>query len=195
VNENPLTFFIPGAPKGRAHTRPQAVRGRRGYTGKVVSVPEKSDAKAIWFMAVQHHARRAVARQGWVLVESGNLLLEVEFILPRPVWVDVARKRWSKAHGGQVPPYLRVWKGVDQGNLVKALEDLLTGIVWRDDAQVDTRALPRRYAREGEDPGALVTVADKGEWDTGFQFGVEDRRELAARLRADGEDSERSEVR
>ena len=153
-----LTFFVPGDPKGRAHTRPQAVyRGRgpaREFTGRVVSIPQGTDAHARWFSMVAETARRVMAEAGFAKIEEGAIRLQATFFLPRPKAYS-----WKEPHRDHY-----CCTGLDRNNLMKALEDCLTGVLWRDDTQVVSSAEHKRYPRRGESTGAQVTVTALGEW-------------------------------
>ena len=90
-------------------------------------------------------------------IETGAIALSVEFIMPRPKGYY-----WKGPHAEP-----RCCRGLDLGNLTKALEESLNGVLWRDDVQVSDYGptFRRRYARPGEVCGAHVTVEALGEWE------------------------------
>ena len=51
----------------------------------------------------------------------------------------------------------------DLDNLVKTVQDALTGVAFNDAAQVTQLACKKRYALEGEQPGVLVTLTSAGQ--------------------------------
>lgn len=70
----------------------------------------------------------------------------MKFLLPRPVSKKLPDDRsW----------YL---SKPDLDNLVKAIKDALTGIVWKDDALVCRELTSKEYAAADENPGAAVMI-------------------------------------
>lgn len=178
-----LRFRVYGDPKGRVHTRAMLVsrtrcpRCRRAegqvplndqlarctrcacvYRAKITLTGGKANPEQLnWFAAVKGAAVGAAGEQGWEKQERGAIRLGVEFIVPRP-----QAYLWKGPH--KEP---RCWRGLDLGNLTKALEDCLNGVLWRDDAQISEYGptFLRRYAYPGEECGAVVRVEALGEWD------------------------------
>jgi len=50
----------------------------------------------------------------------------------------------------------------DLTKLIRSVEDALTGILWRDDAQVISQVALKRYAMPDETPGVRVRVTQEG---------------------------------
>jgi len=154
-----LVFFVPGEPKGRAHTKSFAVRRKQAgnwhYTGRTISAPQESREQANWYAAIRGVAVQTVQERGWQKPERGALKLTFEIIMPRP-----QRFNWRTPHA---EPYC--WRGTDLDNILKALKDSLRGVLWRDDSQIAFYGESgKRYARLGEQCGALITVVELGEW-------------------------------
>jgi len=147
-----LTFFVAGQPKGRVHTR--AAFNRK--TGKPFTMGEASPEQLSWTAAVRDAALRAMREADFAKIETGAIALSVEFVMPRR-----STDHWKGPHAEP-----RCCKGLDLGNLTKALEDSLNGVCWRDDAQISEYRAPylRRYAAPGESCGAWVRVWALGEW-------------------------------
>jgi len=103
---------------------------------------------------VREAGAEALELMGWEKIEIGAISLSIEFIMPRP-----ARFVWKGPHAEP-----RHYTKPDRNNLEKAVEDALTGILWRDDCQVCQGPVSKRYARPGEACGAHVTVEILGEW-------------------------------
>lgn len=112
---------------------------------QAMSVRDANPKVKDWRVAVVAAARRV--HTGALL--DGPLSLRVLFRFPRP-----------KGHFGKrgllpsAPPYPAVKPDVLK--LTRALEDALTGILWRDDAQVVDEWMAKVY---GEPAGALVLIA------------------------------------
>jgi crossover junction endodeoxyribonuclease RusA len=79
---------------------------------------------------------------GFSLLEGG-VRVQMRFFLAAP-----------KSLGKRIP---RHTKKPDLSKLIRAVEDALTGVVWRDDAQVDDLAVSKRYATN-EGAGVFVVV-------------------------------------
>jgi len=82
-----------------------------------------------------------IAAQNPVYIQDGPISLEVEFIFARP-----------KSLPKKVQDHT---KKPDLDNLLKALKDGMTGIVWRDDAQIVSLSARKDY---GECPQTKVRV-------------------------------------
>ena len=94
--------------------------------------------------------RRAVASACRVAMNGapplgGPLSLRVVFWMPRP----------KSLRRGRAYPAVRP----DATKLLRATEDALTGIAWRDDAQVCEQAVSKRYADDGR-CGATIEISN-----------------------------------
>jgi len=106
-----------------------------------------------WQAAVEFRGKQAM--RGLAPLE-GPVWLQVTFWLPRP-----------KAHhvAGDPRRPLKAWaprwhtRKPDRDNLVKAVQDALNGVAWRDDSQVCTGAIHKRYADTRGDTGAEIAVS------------------------------------
>ena len=97
-----------------------------------------------WKLQIQILARQAFC--GNAPLEAVPISLSVKFLLPRPVSKKLPEDRsW----------YL---SKPDLDNLVKAIKDALTGIVWKDDALVCRELTSKEYAAADENPGAAVMI-------------------------------------
>lgn len=136
-----VSFAVPGVP--------QPAGSKRGYvnrkTGAVIITDANRKAKG-WQAQVADASAAAI--DGELL--TGPLSLTVTFWLPRP-----AGHYGTGRNAGTVKQTAPFWHHVrpDLTKLVRGLEDALTGLVWRDDAQVVHQQLTKRYG-----PTALTTV-------------------------------------
>lgn len=80
---------------------------------------------------------------------EGPIYLTVIFLLPRP-----GRLIWKTRPMPRVP---HIGKP-DTDNLVKSLKDALSGLAWRDDAQVFNLTAVKWYASGDEAPGVDVSI-------------------------------------
>lgn len=127
-----LDLFVPGRP---------APQGSKRHVGGGILV-ESSKALGPWRTVVAWHAAQ-VYRAGPL---DGPLTVTVEFVMPRP-------KSLPKRQ--PTPPHT---KKPDVDKLIRSILDALTGVVWRDDSQVDDLHPTKRYAELDEQPGAHIRV-------------------------------------
>jgi Holliday junction resolvase RusA-like endonuclease len=132
---------------------PQPAGSKTGFHNKqtgrtwVVDAAKKSKP---WKLEVASAARAAMLAQGATgegLLLNGPLTLDVSFHMPRPKGHFGARGLRPSA-----PDYPTTRPDVTK--LLRAVEDALTGVVWRDDAQVIFQ-----YARKLYGEPARVEVA------------------------------------
>jgi crossover junction endodeoxyribonuclease RusA len=136
-----IEFFVPGTPQPGGSKRAFVVNGRAVVT-------EDAKRNRPWRNEVA--SRATDAHRGDPL--EGPLALSVTFSMPRP-----------KGHYGTgrnaaaLKPNAPRWhtSRPDRTKLLRALEDALTGILWRDDAQVVAGEVRKLYGRK---PGAYVLV-------------------------------------
>ncbi len=116
-------------------------------SGRVV-IRDDNDSAAGWKLQVGMVA--GVLMRGRDPYE-GPLSLHVRFFRERP-----------KSHSGPrgvrpSAPRYPVTKP-DATKLLRPLEDALTGIIWKDDAQIVTQHVEKRYCATGEEPRAEIEV-------------------------------------
>jgi len=137
-----VEFFVPG--------KPQTAGSKRAFphrtTGRIIVVDDCKGGKA-WRKAVQYHAGRACKA-----MNVGPLVMSVTFLMPRPL--SHRKRDGSTAKGAPVHHIVKP----DTTKMLRAIEDALTGIAWIDDAQVILQTAAKRYAKAGEEAGALVKI-------------------------------------
>lgn len=139
---NPIQFFVPGQPKTagskRAFMRP-------GMKFPVI-VDDCAKGKD-WRGDVKRFAVEAFRSE--TLVE-GPLTVSLTFIMPRP--------KYHYRSNGELKdnaPALHTSKP-DVLKMARAIEDALTGVVWKDDSQIAVEVLTKRY---GDKPGCQVSIS------------------------------------
>jgi Holliday junction resolvase RusA-like endonuclease len=136
-----LSFFVPGIPRPQGSKR--AFLNRR--TGRPILV-ESSKGNGSWRVDVATCARAAVQAAGWTLL-TGPVVLEARFRFQRP------KGHWGRR--GLLPSAPPVPFGKpDLSKLVRSIEDALTGIAYRDDAQIVWLELGKGYG----EPGVEIAV-------------------------------------
>lgn len=126
-----LDLFVPGRP---------AAQGSKRHVGGGRLV-EQSKAVAPWRTAVAWHVAQTFTQAPL----DGPLVLAVEFVMPRPA---ATPKR-------STPPAI---KRPDLDKLIRAVDDALSGVIWRDDSQVVRVDARKRLAELDELPGAWIRV-------------------------------------
>lgn len=135
-----LSFFVPGIPATQGSKRAFAHR----TTGKII-VKEDCKKTKDWRGDVKRFALEAF--QGQPTADA--VTLAIVFYLPRP-----------KGHLGakglrpSAPPYHTTKP--DCTKMLRAVEDALKGLIWKDDSQVIEQQIRKHYT-QGQ-PGAQVTI-------------------------------------
>lgn len=148
----PLIFTVLGLPRPAGSKRAFAIRKGGKPTGRIAVVDACKESRE-WKNTVAHEAAVAMSRAPTELF-VGPVKLLVAFSLPRPKGHYRTGLRASELRTS-APPY-PITKP-DLLKLTRAVEDALTGIVWRDDAQVITQRLEKRY---GFRPGCTIEVSE-----------------------------------
>ena len=132
-----ISFVVPGEPQGKGRAR--ATKTGRMYT------PTKTKA---YETQVAWLARDAM---GVMPAYGGPLRLRIEAVhgVP-PSW---PKKRREAAIAGETAHTSRP----DISNIVKAIEDGMNGVVYRDDSQIVLLVARKRY---GENPRVEVEVSE-----------------------------------
>lgn len=143
---NSITFFVPGKPQPAGSKRAFVIKRKNGSFGaSVTDACEKSkDWKSMVAFAAHEHKPD--------LLWDGPLELEL--------WFHIVR---AKGHFGSGKNSRKLKESApkrptvkpDTTKLTRAVEDALTGIVWKDDAQIVDQHCHKVYADEY---GVYVTV-------------------------------------
>lgn len=137
-----LRFTVPGAPVGKGRHRTAVINGHaRQYT------PEKTVAyEGLVGLCAQQALEQAGQPYG---------LTEAPVRIALAIWFDVpaswSKKKRAAALEGSVWPT----KKPDCSNILKAIEDALNGVVWKDDVQVVQVAITKKF---GPTPCVNVTI-------------------------------------
>lgn len=130
-----VSFTIPGAPQGKERPRFNRNTGRT-YTPSKTKGYEKL---VEWAYQCEAHGARF----------TGQISANIVAVYPVPrSW---SKKRQSEALNGQQLPLVKP----DLDNVAKAVLDALNGLAYRDDAQVTSLSICKRY---GERPCVVVSL-------------------------------------
>ena len=140
-----VEFFVPGQPVGKGRPRATVRAGRaRLYTP---AKTEKYEARVALF------AQQAMAGRP---VMAGPVALSVTALFPIPTsW---PKKRQAAARAGTE----QHTKRPDADNCAKAVLDGLNGVVWKDDSQVVTLSIEKRYAEVPRVEVLVVPLTEEG---------------------------------
>lgn len=141
-----IHFFVPGI------ARPGG--SKKGFinpkTKGVILTDAGGKPLKMWRQDVAHAAVQAMNGRPPF---AGPLLLSAAFVMQRP------KKHYhtSKARLGQLRDDAPIYHTIrpDRTKLLRAVEDAMTGIVWKDDAQVCGGGVSKQY---GDRPGAEIMV-------------------------------------
>jgi Holliday junction resolvase RusA-like endonuclease len=140
-----LEFFVPGIPRPAGSKRAFAIRRRNGHLGVAVSDMSGEAGKA-WRSDLIGFATHAMI--GKEPLVFGPIALEVTFVLPRP------KNHYGRKGLKESAPHWHIIRP-DISKLLRAVEDALTGTVWKDDAQIVYQSVSKHY---GPKPGAGIRI-------------------------------------
>ena len=140
-----VRFFVPGIP--------QPGGSKRGFFNKKlgrVLITDANKKAAPWKAMVSQAAIQEVSE-----MMDGPLRVRMEFVVPRPKGHYGSGKNENvlKSNAPAFPT-----SRPDVLKLGRNSEDALTGIVWRDDSQIVTEYLSKRY---GSQAGVLITITQE----------------------------------
>lgn len=138
-------FFVPGVPLTAGSKRP--VFAGWGARRRLRCVDSTGDRGKAWRAYVRYTAAQHFERQPL----TGPIRLAIVFTMPR------IQKHYTKK-GTIRPdaPALHTCRP-DLLKMARAVEDALTGIIWKDDAAIVDESLHKRY---GETPGAMIRITE-----------------------------------
>ena len=114
--------------------------------GKQGQIYDAHKGKAGQLATIRLFAAQAAKDQGWKRTAE-PVWMSLEFVMPRP-----KEHFGTGRNAGKLKSSAPRWcttKNSDRTNLLKAVEDALTGIVWDDDSQVVDGPLRKSYGETG----------------------------------------------
>lgn len=149
---NTLQFFVAGIPAPAGSKKAFALRKGGAFTGRTI-VTDACKRTKPWQSDVKHVVSSSYT--GPVL--EGPLRVTFTFQLHRPKGHYGSGKN-SEMVKASAPEHPCVMPDVLK--LARAVEDALTGIVWRDDAQIVQEILAKEYVSAGQKTGVWITVVE-----------------------------------
>lgn len=152
---NPITFEVLGVPQPGGSKRAFALKRNGHYTGRTI-VTDANAKAAPWKTNVAYEGSAAMA-----LVQlpfDQPLLegpLEVRFVFRMPRLKSHYHADGRLRANAPARPEVRP----DVLKLARSTEDALTGVIWRDDAQIVIERLEKVYS---DHPGATITISRLG---------------------------------
>lgn len=144
-----ITFQVFAEPKGQP--RPKAFARNMGGGKFAARVYDPGTAEA-WKSAIAEAATKAGAQN---LMADGPIRVSL--------WCHFARPKSHLTSKGALKPTAPKWKTSkpDADNIFKAATDALTQIgVWRDDAQIVSALIHKKYAHERSASWAEITISE-----------------------------------
>ncbi len=138
-----IDFFVPGIPRPAGSKRALPTK-----SGKIAIVDASGQKGKDWRADCKSFAREVYRGDPVV----GPLYLGIIFTMIRPKG-HYGTGRNAEKLKGSAPEYPT--GKPDLTKLIRGLEDALTGIVWRDDAQIVKQTVVKEY---GKIPGAYISV-------------------------------------
>ena len=126
-----------------------APQGSKTYMGHGVMVESCKQVK-YWRSVVTGEALKACKQ-----MLLGQVHLDIEFVFSRPKSHYGSGRNAAKLK--ESAPVLHSNKP-DLSKLIRSTEDALTNIAYKDDSQVCKISSLKRYADQGELPGAIITI-------------------------------------
>jgi Holliday junction resolvase RusA-like endonuclease len=151
MRERMMDFFVPGTPRpqGSAKWIPSGTTGR--------SIPIKNPNLETWRSCVAIFAQQGIAKFSFKRVDYAALGLSLTFVFERP---KSHYRTGRNAHLLKTIAPLRHFQKPDIDKIERAILDSLTGIVYKDDCQVD-----HVVKTKGWGPRAGVHIIVRGEVD------------------------------
>ena len=139
-----ISFFVAGIP--------QPAGSKRGFYNRKINrviITDDNPKSRDWKTSVAQVASEAVNGMGPLTVP---LKARFDFVFPRPKGHYRSGKNANTLRDS-APQFPGVRP--DTTKCIRGFEDALTGIVWKDDAQIVTQIATKRY---GPIPGCTITV-------------------------------------
>lgn len=142
-----VLFFVPGIPAPAGSKKGFPIRRKNGTLG--VAIVDASKRSRPWKDRIS-----AIAATAWPHAPLDQpLSLTLRFVMPRPASHYGSRKG-EKYLKNSAPKW---HSGTpDTTKLIRAVEDALTGIVWRDDSLIVAQLATKIY---GESTGVQIRIA------------------------------------
>jgi Holliday junction resolvase RusA-like endonuclease len=136
-----VTFHVPGPPVGKGRARFST------KTGRAYTPSQTINAEA--------HIALCWQQTGAERIDQGPVFLEVLALLDRP------RSHFNSRGELNAAGKANWWciRRPDVDNQIKLVADALNGVAYRDDAQVVTAHIHRRWAQPGETAGLTITLS------------------------------------
>lgn len=140
-----IEFKVPAVPVAQPRQRHRVVKGKDGCVFASNFTPKRDPVN--YFKATVRMAAES-AYSGPPL--EGPIGVELSFVFPRP-----KGKVWKK----KAMPRLEHTSKPDVDNLFKSVADALSGLLWRDDAQICTTVITKWVASGDESAHVYLRVA------------------------------------
>lgn len=148
-NMSAINFWIPGFPAPAGSKKAFCIKKGGVYTGRAAVVDSSGKRGLEWRQTVADCAFKEMERQASPPME-GPLFMGLTFHLPRP------KSHYGKDGVKPSAPKFHIIRP-DCTKLTRAVEDAMTGIVYRDDSQIVTQQITKMLCN---DSGCWVTIRE-----------------------------------
>lgn len=142
-----INFFVPGIPATAGSKRPFIYKSKKDGKQRVAMTPDNKRQKP-WMSDVKYYAQKEYPYNPVVC----PVMLHLIFTMPRPK-SHYGTGRNSETLKASAPSWPTVKP--DLTKMLRAVEDALKGVVWKDDSQVVSQVTLKRY---GDRPGVDVMI-------------------------------------
>lgn len=144
----PVIVFVPGIPQPAGSKKGFVVKSKATGKMRAVIVDDAKRSRP-WKAQIS-----AIVQDGWKGIPADEpLSMTLRFVMPRPD-SHFGMKRGEKYLKESAPTWHTIKP--DATKLVRAVEDALTGILWRDDAIIAVQLVTKVY---GDRPGVQIRIA------------------------------------
>ena len=139
-----ISFFVAGVPVPKGSAKAFMRPGSKFPT----VMQDNREKQKPWASSIGYAAQREIAEA----IQAGPVAVQILFHMPRP-----KSHYGTGKNAGNVKKSAPIYHTAkpDLDKLVRCVKDALTGIVWKDDAQVATVQAWKMYS---EQPGARIRI-------------------------------------
>ena len=144
-----LTVWVPGHPITAGSKR----AFNHAKTGKIIVTDDTGAKGKVWRTTVQAYVHQKF--NGPIIAGPVSVSLAFHLVRPKDHWGTGKNLGTLKASAPEFHT-----KKPDIDKLARAVNDALTGIIWRDDSQVVLEMLQKKYTNAT--PGCEITIVQEG---------------------------------
>ncbi len=154
MSKEPIIFTVEGKPQPAGSKRAFVIKRGGQYTGRAI-VTDANPKSRDWKIDVQHAAKEAFSGAPW----ECPIILRLDFLVERPA--SHYRSGKNSHLLKESAPHFPTSKP-DSTKLCRGVEDAITSVAWKDDSQIVTQTVTKRYAVPGfNQQGVTVQISEQ----------------------------------